>query len=314
MFSFNNEQIAVISRNIEINHICYCDNISPLGATERLAIDLRGNIFHENCINNTKKARQFFRRDTIIFYLTRARKEEIITEYFGLNINRILSIIMQENCGFYLCGKRMNNINEELVITTCSHVFHGKHFSNPNMECAKCHIGRFRLRTTKQLLQMNMNRYESEYILINLPPIPEYNIDLQLCIASRRNNLNEVNRLIKEGADINYIGVDGITPLAWAVRNGNKDIVKKLMNETKINANIVILDNNESQDYTALKIAIANEDEEMIDLLIDDDHGTNINEIRGSTYKYITDMELVMQKDFHDETIRILQERAIHPM
>ena len=43
-----------------------------------------------------------------------------------------------------------------------------------------------------------------------------------LAIAAARGDVEKIRKLHQEGADLNYRGAEGITPLLWALSFGNK--------------------------------------------------------------------------------------------
>ena len=74
-------------------------------------------------------------------------------------------------------------------------------------------------------------------------------IDNKLLIAAGENDLENINRLIKEGACINFKDKNLNTPLHWAVKNGHLEVVTLLLNRGAS----VKIENNE--DKTAVDIA-----------------------------------------------------------
>lgn len=53
-------------------------------------------------------------------------------------------------------------------------------------------------------------------------------LDFELLTSSYNNDLNKAVQLLKQGANVNTVSPDGITPLIYAVQNGNLDMVKLL--------------------------------------------------------------------------------------
>ena len=61
--------------------------------------------------------------------------------------------------------------------------------------------------------------------------------------AARRGDFKEVDRLIVNGADVNYRGVQGITPLAWLVAAGDTRAIAQLL-DAKADPNVKMEKNN----------------------------------------------------------------------
>jgi hypothetical protein len=71
---------------------------------------------------------------------------------------------------------------------------------------------------------------------------------LSLLNAARDGNLNQVERLINEGADVNQVDDSGYTPLMWAARNNHLEISRQL-----VHAGAFVEKQNKSQ-LTAIQI------------------------------------------------------------
>ena len=79
-------------------------------------------------------------------------------------------------------------------------------------------------------------------------------------------NMNKINRLIEEGADVNAKDDNGYLPLHYAVRNDNIDLVELLIEEGA--------DVNAKDDWGRTPLHWA-KSEEITELLIEE--GTNVN-------------------------------------
>ena len=81
--------------------------------------------------------------------------------------------------------------------------------------------------------------------------------------AIRENNIPEVQRLLRLGVPVDFLGLDqGRTPLHYAIENGQLEIVKELL---KHDANVNATD---TKDFTPLQIAATKNNQETIELLI----------------------------------------------
>jgi len=87
------------------------------------------------------------------------------------------------------------------------------------------------------------------FIVMLIPVLCLADLAWQLCDAAMGNDIQKVNELIAQGADVNAKSRDGLTPLQCAVWNGHVGLVMLLIEKgADVNEK---LDNNE----TALSIA-----------------------------------------------------------
>ncbi|WP_253302358.1 ankyrin repeat domain-containing protein [Wolbachia endosymbiont of Psylliodes chrysocephala] len=85
----------------------------------------------------------------------------------------------------------------------------------------------------------------------------------KLLEAAKNSDIDEVRRLISEGASVNATDQDGKTPLHWAARNGKKEVVEALLKVNGINVNAYDKDNN-----TPLHLAVPNGYEGVVEILL----------------------------------------------
>ena len=76
------------------------------------------------------------------------------------------------------------------------------------------------------------------------------NIDEELLSAAEQGDIPRVRDLLKRGADPNYKGKDGATPLLWAAAAGNHELVRLLL-DADANCN-----DQDSLGQTALMLAV----------------------------------------------------------
>jgi ankyrin repeat protein len=88
-------------------------------------------------------------------------------------------------------------------------------------------------------------------------------LNKKLLDASRDGILEEVERLIKEGVDIEAKDLSGWNSLMWASLNGYKEMVELLL---KNKADIEVKDSN---GWTALMYASANGHKEIVEMLLE---------------------------------------------
>ncbi|WP_264705088.1 ankyrin repeat domain-containing protein [Wolbachia endosymbiont (group A) of Gymnosoma rotundatum] len=75
----------------------------------------------------------------------------------------------------------------------------------------------------------------------------------ELLEAAKSGNINEVNRLISEGASVNATDQNGNTPLHWAAKNGHEEVVESLLGKEGIDVNAQDRDNNTPLHWAAVK-------------------------------------------------------------
>ncbi len=101
------------------------------------------------------------------------------------------------------------------------------------------------------------------------------NLNTQLLEASKKGNLEEVKKLIAQGADVNYkdyncgkghVYIKGFSILIDAVEAGKKEVVEVLLNN-KADIDMEI-NNGDGSCITALRAAIGKNDTAIIDLLL----------------------------------------------
>lgn len=85
----------------------------------------------------------------------------------------------------------------------------------------------------------------------------------RLAEAAAKGDTHVVDVLIKGGVDINTIGVDGVTPLWWAIRNDNVAGFKRLL---EIGAKIDMPDSEEY--WSVMQLAAGHSEPEFLRLLI----------------------------------------------
>ncbi|HJM68373.1 MAG TPA: ankyrin repeat domain-containing protein [Candidatus Babeliales bacterium] len=99
-----------------------------------------------------------------------------------------------------------------------------------------------------------------------------------LVVAVQDNDFSYVNRLIKDGVDLNRIGGDYLdTPLTMAVKFGNKEIVETLI---KAGAD---LDVKNMLDHSALTVAVNVGDKEIVEALIKAGADLDVKDGHGDT-------------------------------
>lgn len=91
----------------------------------------------------------------------------------------------------------------------------------------------------------------------------------RLAQAGERGDVEAMGRAIHDGADVNYVGEDTVTPLAWVLFAGNKTGLLKLL-QAGANPNYIGL-----HDYSVTSTAAGMEDPEFLKLVLE--HGGNPN-------------------------------------
>jgi len=99
---------------------------------------------------------------------------------------------------------------------------------------------------------------------------------LALAEAAERGNVRTMERLVKEGADVNYAGRLGITPAWWAIRNRNKQGFAWLLAHGA-NPNPVV------QTITIMEMAAGYADSEFLEIALP--YKPNLNRVNYATYK-----------------------------
>lgn len=85
---------------------------------------------------------------------------------------------------------------------------------------------------------------------------------LALVKAAEAGNTQKMDALVRQGADVNYIGQEGITPLVWVMADHNKAGVEKLL-KLGADPNKKIEDEN-----SATWLAAGRDDPQMLELLL----------------------------------------------
>ena len=91
-------------------------------------------------------------------------------------------------------------------------------------------------------------------------------------MCCRFNGLSTVNTLLERGADPSVKGKNGNTPLHFAARRGNEEIVKVLLEHQKVNVNV-----KDSSGNTPLHLACTEGHRKVCQLLLN--YGANIQAI-----------------------------------
>ncbi len=110
---------------------------------------------------------------------------------------------------------------------------------------------------------------------VSLPSI-SYGSD-ELVSASGAGDVEKVEALIKDGADINFKNQNGFSPLIWATIFGKKEVVALLL-ENGANVDIQDMGGN-----TPLMLASSNGDIAIMNLLLDKHANIDIADIKGFT-------------------------------
>lgn len=156
-----------------------------------------------------------------------------------------------------------------------------------------CHVGNENL--VKLLLDNGAN------INININPT-HYNMYPPLVEACKHRNKNIVKLLLDNGADPNIRATSGNTALIEACKLEEKDIVRLLLANR---ANVNILDYQDHQELTALKIAISRENIDLIKILFE--YNVNIDVVDNSGKNPISyTSNLVIIKMLKEEKIKRL--------
>lgn len=129
-----------------------------------------------------------------------------------------------------------------------------------------------------QLSNVKINFIKMNYnIKNNLHLLSKKELNKKLFIESRRGHLDNIQNLIKTGADVNAKSKSGWTSLMWASRFGHLNIAKILIN---IGANVNITDND---GRTALIHSSSNGYINIVQLLLDADADINIKDECGQS-------------------------------
>ncbi len=108
---------------------------------------------------------------------------------------------------------------------------------------------------------------------------PNENINEQLLNAARHGNMQVLRSALRKGANVNFCTkTNKITPLIMACQKGHFLIVEELLKEQKLNK-----DQTDSAGYSALMIAISDNQKEIVDLLLSKGVNLNLTSDEGDT-------------------------------
>lgn len=94
---------------------------------------------------------------------------------------------------------------------------------------------------------------------------------LNLAVAISKNDASSILQSLDDGADVNYIGQDGMTPLLWALSNNNLKAFSILL-DTGANPNLTTrAGSDQTADTSPMELAAALEDSKFLKALLD--HG-----------------------------------------
>jgi len=106
--------------------------------------------------------------------------------------------------------------------------------------------------------------------------------ETKLTLECKKENIEEVKKLINKGLDINKKNDDGDTPLIIACKNNNKDLVECLLMDNRI-------DINKKSDYgiNPLMVTCYFKNKEIMDYLLDHDADINVHDNKNNSPLHI---------------------------
>lgn len=98
---------------------------------------------------------------------------------------------------------------------------------------------------------------------------------VRLVEAALDGQEQEIKSLVKKGADVNYVGKEGVTPLFWVMMKRSKTGMKRLL-MAGADPNYKAID---SRQYSAVNYAAGGDDSQFLEILLE--YGGDPNSIKG---------------------------------